>query len=250
MYRLVVKKVVENLKKTTDLSEVKSILNEHCSYSDFVNIVNELLNQLSEEHATAMNMIHKNRILKNEIKQKDIVIDKIKKTIAEENIEVIYEESMIISKTRFDKMVNNNYQMFDSNKKLSKELTRVSKENGKLEAKLEEKNEQIINLSEKYKKANTAIGGYTKGNNKYLNQIEKLKQDVKDLSLIISKQQEEIDELGINNIELKDLNESFKIENAKMKGIIDNLNKLVSKKMEPKPTVEKIVNYDRKQPSK
>lgn len=89
MYRVAIKKLVNDLKNTTDLSEVKCILNEHCSYSDFINIVNELLNQLSEEHATAMNEIHRNKTLKNELNKKNIIINRIKKTINEDNIEVI-----------------------------------------------------------------------------------------------------------------------------------------------------------------
>lgn len=164
---------------------------------------------------------------------------------------------MFLSKNKLYKIMDDNKEMFGTNVRLNKALQDTKLEKQKLESEISNlklaltaKDEQISSLSEKYKKANTAIGGYTKGSNKYQKQIEILKKEKKDLSLIISKQHEEIDYLGINNIELKELNENFKIENEKMKGIIDNLNKLVSKKREPKPTVEKIINYDRKQPSK
>lgn len=89
MYRKALKQVVEDLKHTMDLTGVKSILNEQCSYCDFVNIVNELLNQLSEEHAIVMNMTHKNKKLVKELTKKEKIINKIRNSISEDNIEII-----------------------------------------------------------------------------------------------------------------------------------------------------------------
>lgn len=89
MYRKVLKEVIKDLEKTDDLIDVSKYLNESCTRSDFLNIINELLNQLSEEKATVQNMNCKMKKLKAELNKTNKKINQIKSSLAEENIEII-----------------------------------------------------------------------------------------------------------------------------------------------------------------
>ena len=64
MYRKVLKDVIKDLERTNDLIEVSNYL-KSCDKNEFLNIINELLNQLSEEK------IENNRMKKKILNRKE-----------------------------------------------------------------------------------------------------------------------------------------------------------------------------------
>lgn len=88
MYRKVLKDVVSDLERTNDLLEVKKYLNTECDRNDFLNIINELLNQLSEEKAEVQDMNCKIKKLKSELNRKCKIVNNIN-SFLNEDIEII-----------------------------------------------------------------------------------------------------------------------------------------------------------------
>ena len=88
MYRKVLKDVVSDLERTNDLLEVKKYLNTECDRNDFLNIINELLNQLSEEKAAVQDMNCKIKKLKSELNRKCQIVNNIN-SFLNEDIEII-----------------------------------------------------------------------------------------------------------------------------------------------------------------
>lgn len=111
--------------------------------------------------------------------------------------------------------------------------------------------EQKINeLSIRHQEVISAKGGLTKQNNRLVKQINEvlglnksLNEDLAKVKNLSKDKDNMINELTIANKELN-------VKLNKLQGVADNLNKLVSKKMRPKPTVEEITNYDKKTPVK
>lgn len=81
MYRKTLKEVIRDLKDTNDLIEVSNYLNNNCDRLTFLNIINELLNNLSEEETENKNLVKKIRSLNSDIYQKNNVINKIIKVL-------------------------------------------------------------------------------------------------------------------------------------------------------------------------
>ncbi len=105
-------------------------------------------------------------------------------------------------------------------------------------------------LHERYRKSNSSKGGLTKQNN-YLNQKKKqMDHDIKILqrNLEIEQKNSQLKENTILKM-TRDNNKLVK-EITQLQGIVDNLNKLIQKKMKPGPTAIDIMNYDRKYPIK
>lgn len=88
MYRKALKDVVKDLERTNDLLEVNKYLNEGCERNDFLNIINELLNQLSEEKSMVQEMNCKMKKLKAELNKKKKIENTIN-SLLNENIEII-----------------------------------------------------------------------------------------------------------------------------------------------------------------
>lgn len=81
MYRKVLKDVIKDLERTNDLIEVSDYL-KSCDKNEFLNIINELLNQLSEEK------IENNR-MKKKIKELTSEKEKIKNLLSSVQNEII-----------------------------------------------------------------------------------------------------------------------------------------------------------------
>ena len=81
MYRKVLKDVIKDLERTNDLIEVSDYL-KSCYKNEFLNIINELLNQLSEEK------IENNR-MKKKIKELTAEKEKIKNLLSSVQNEII-----------------------------------------------------------------------------------------------------------------------------------------------------------------
>lgn len=81
MYRKVLKDVIKDLERTNDLIEVSEYL-KACNKNEFLNIINELLNQLSEEK------IENNR-MKKKIKELTSEKEKIKDLLNSVQNEII-----------------------------------------------------------------------------------------------------------------------------------------------------------------
>ena len=78
MYRKVLKDVIKDLERTNDLIEVSDYL-KSCDKNEFLNIINELLNQLSEE----------NNRMKKKIKELTAEKEKIKNLLSSVQNEII-----------------------------------------------------------------------------------------------------------------------------------------------------------------
>ncbi len=89
MYRKALKEVIKDLENTVDLLEVNEYLNEKCTRQDFLNIINELLNQLSEEKATVQNVNCKLKKLTSELNKKNNKINQIKKSFVNDELDII-----------------------------------------------------------------------------------------------------------------------------------------------------------------
>lgn len=157
---------------------------------------------------------------------------------------------MIISKKKYDDLNNEIIILLTKKEELSNLNIKISNLNEQYKNTIEIKDKKILEISEKYKTANATIGGLSKGNNKLKKDKEQLIKNKKDLSLIISELKKQVKLVKQHNEKLISSNNELMIENNKMIGIIENLNKLVSKKMKSSPTSEQIINYDRKQPSR
>lgn len=81
MYRKVLKDVIKDLERTNDLIEVSEYL-KACNKNEFLNIINELLNQLSEEKI-------ENNKMKKKIKELTSEKEKIKDLLNSVQNEII-----------------------------------------------------------------------------------------------------------------------------------------------------------------
>lgn len=81
MYRKVLKDVIKDLERTNDLIEVSEYL-KACNKNEFLNIINELLNQLSEEKI-------ENNMMKKKIKELTSEKEKIKDLLNSVQNEII-----------------------------------------------------------------------------------------------------------------------------------------------------------------
>ena len=159
-----------------------------------------------------------------------------------------------------------------------KKYNAIKDENAMLYCKLESLNEkfkrsnkfyeeQIEILQQKYRHIVAKSGGLKKENNRlsrykiefktlekesnaviidFKNQLNTLE---KESNAVIIDFKNQLNTLVKDNEKLKSENYKICTENKKLLAIVDNLNKLISKKMKKTPSVEEIVNYDRKQPS-
>lgn len=109
---------------------------------------------------------------------------------------------------------------------------------------------RINNLSKSHQEVKSSKGGLTKQNNRLVKQINEVLTLNKSLNedLVKEKNLSKDKDNMIN--ELTATNKELNVKLNKLQGVADNLNKLVSKKMRPKPTVEEITNYDKKTPAK
>ena len=81
MYRKVLKDVIKDLERTNDLIEMSEYL-KACNKNEFLNIINELLNQLSEEK-------NENNRMKKKIKELTSEKEKIKDLLNSVQNEII-----------------------------------------------------------------------------------------------------------------------------------------------------------------
>lgn len=141
-----------------------------------------------------------------------------------------------------------------------KKYNAIKDENAMLYYKLESLNEkfkrsnkfyeeQIEILQQKYRHIVAKSGGLKKENNRLSRYKIKFKTLEKESNAVIIDFKNQLNTLVKNNEKLKSENYKICTENKKLLAIVDNLNKLISKKMKKTPSVEEIVNYDRKQPS-
>ena len=109
--------------------------------------------------------------------------------------------------------------------------------------------EQIEILQQKYRHIVAKSGGLKKENNRLSRYKIEFKALEKESNAVIIDFKNQLNTLVKDNEKLKSENYKICTENKKLLAIVDNLNKLISKKMKKTPSVEEIVNYDRKQPS-
>ena len=141
-----------------------------------------------------------------------------------------------------------------------KKYNAIKDENAMLYCKLESLNEkfkrsnkfyeeQIEILQQKYRHIVAKSGGLKKENNRLSRYKIEFKTLEKESNAVIIDFKNQLNTLVKDNEKLKSENYKICTENKKLLAIVDNLNKLISKKMKKTPSVEEIVNYDRKQPS-
>ena len=141
-----------------------------------------------------------------------------------------------------------------------KKYNAIKDENAMLYYKLESLNEkfkrsnkfyeeQIEILQQKYRHIVAKSGGLKKENNRLSRYKIEFKTLEKESNAVIIDFKNQLNTLVKDNEKLKSENYKICTENKKLLAIVDNLNKLISKKMKKTPSVEEIVNYDRKQPS-
>ena len=157
---------------------------------------------------------------------------------------------MIISKKKYDDLHNEIAFHLMEERRISNKNIQINNLNEQYKNIIQIKAKKILELSEKYKIANAKIGGLSRGNNKLKKDKENLQNKRGELSATISQMKKELEQLKKQNEMLTSSNNKFMVENEKMRGIVDNFNKLVSRKMKSTPTSEQIINYDRKHPSR
>lgn len=129
--------------------------------------------------------------------------------------------------------------------KLSKERGEIFKLYDGIVKELDDKNKHLMAEN---KKMSSTCGGLTSGNNKYKKKTSDLLTALKEAEKELKKEQQ-ISLSKQNTIDvLTKENEELVEQKAKLQGIVDNLNKLISKELRPRPTATNIINYDKKDP--
>lgn len=123
------------------------------------------------------------------------------------------------------------------NDNFSDTVTEKDKQLGKYEEQIETLATELSDLKEKYKNLSAKAGGLTRGNNKLKNDKVMLKKEVKNKNKIIQNQLQTIEEFR-----------GKFVETEKLRAVIIQQEKIISKKISGSPNKEKIINYDRKAP--
>lgn len=123
------------------------------------------------------------------------------------------------------------------NDNFSDTVTEKDKQLGKYEEQIETLATELSDLKERYKNLSAKAGGLTGGNNKLKSDKVKLEKEVKNKNKIIQKQLQTIEKFR----------EKF-VETEKLRAVIIQQEKIISKKISGSPNKEKIINYDRKAP--
>lgn len=116
-------------------------------------------------------------------------------------------------------------------------VTDKDKKLGKYEEEIRCLKNELSDLTDRYKNLSVRAGGLTRGNNKLKNDKAILKKEVKDKNKTIQNQLQMIDNFK-NQL----------IETEKLRAIIVQQERILSKKISGVPSKEKIINYDRKAP--
>lgn len=137
-----------------------------------------------------------------------------------------------------------------SKSRYEREIGKLKEENLIGRITIDEKTDRILKMSKdieelglKLRKSNARLGGYQSNLTKSKSLIESLRIDNENY-------EKQLEELKKENIEHSENNKVLATEILKLRGIIENQNDIISKKMRKVPTVTDIVNYDRKQPIK
>lgn len=164
---------------------------------------------------------------------------------------------LFVRKSKYDELSENYNELKREYQKQCKETIRLSDKKSLLESRIEvltnherQMERRINNLSKSHQEVKSSKGGLTKQNNKLVKQINEVLALNKSLNedLVKEKNLSKDKDNMIN--ELTIVNKELNVKLNKLQGVTDNLNKLVSKKMRPKPTVVEITNYDKKTPVK
>lgn len=140
---------------------------------------------------------------------------------------------LVVSRSRYEKEIGALGQELFIEKKRVKEKTEM----------ILKLSEDIEELSLKLRKSNARLGGYQANLTKSKSLVESLLNDNENY-------EKQLEVLKKENIEHSENNKVLASEILKLRGIIENQNDIISKKMRKVPTVTDIVNYDRKQPIK
>ena len=140
---------------------------------------------------------------------------------------------LVVSRSRYEKEIGALGQELFIEKKCVKEKTEM----------ILKLSEDIEELSSKLRKSNARLGGYQANLTKSKSLVESLLNDNENY-------EKQLEVLKKENIEHSENNKVLASEILKLRGIIENQNDIISKKMRKVPTVTDIVNYDRKQPIK
>lgn len=137
-----------------------------------------------------------------------------------------------------------------SKSRYEREIGKLKDENLIGRITIDEKTDRILKMSKdieelslKLRKSNARLGGYQSNLTKSKSLIESLRIDNENY-------EKQLEALKKENIEHSENNKVLATEILKLRGIIENQNDIISKKMRKVPTVTDIVNYDRKQPIK
>lgn len=123
------------------------------------------------------------------------------------------------------------------NDNFSYTVAEKDKQLGKYEEQIETLATELSNLKEKYKNLSAKTGGLTRGNSKLKNDKVILEKEVKNQNKIIQNQLQTIEGFREKSVETE-----------KLRAVIVQQEKIISKKISGTPNKEKIINYDRKSP--
>lgn len=123
------------------------------------------------------------------------------------------------------------------NDNFSDTVTEKDKQLGKYEEQIETLTTELSELKERYKNLSAKAGGLTRGNNKLKSDKVILEKEVKNKNKIIQSQLQAIEVFREKSVEIE-----------KLRAVILQQEKIISKKILGTPSKEKIINYDRKAP--
>jgi chromosome segregation ATPase len=123
------------------------------------------------------------------------------------------------------------------NDNFSDTVMEKDKQLGKYEEQIETLATELSELKERYKNLSAKAGGLTRGNNKLKSDKVILEKEVKNKNKIIQSQLQAIEVFREKSVEIE-----------KLRAVILQQEKIISKKILGTPSKEKIINYDRKAP--
>lgn len=123
------------------------------------------------------------------------------------------------------------------NDNFSDTVMKKDKQLGKYEEQIETLATELSELKERYKNLFAKAGGLTRGNNKLKNDKVILEKEIKNKNKIIQSQLQAIEVFREKSVEIE-----------KLRAVILQQEKIISKKILGTPSKEKIINYDRKAP--
>lgn len=123
------------------------------------------------------------------------------------------------------------------NDNFSDTVMKKDKQLGKYEEQFETLATELSELKERYKNLSAKAGGLTRGNNKLKNDKVILEKEIKNKNKIIQSQLQAIEVFREKSVEIE-----------KLRAVILQQEKIISKKILGTPSKEKIINYDRKAP--